>query len=594
MKPTLSFDALTLHAVTDELRATILGARVQKIVLVDPQTLVLELYGRGGRRQLLISCDPHAARVCLTDSRPSRTSETVTPLLLLLRKYVRGGRVEAVNQPPLERLLELHFATPRDSPDSEHRVPASPVRVRLIIEVMGRRSNAILVSDDGAIVDALRRASRQKNPVRPILPHLRYDPPPPQDRLDPWSDDTWDRLRELPPGQPEKTLAELLGERLRGFSPLIAREASFRAVGQPGASAATADWPGVRAAVAELLAPARGQALWSPSVARWGEGVVAFAAYRLRHLEGECAVMDVDHISAAIELAHVPRPSTPMSGVTPHLIAPLLQGIDARRSSVERRRAALIRAREAAGDPDELRHAGETILGFAHAIEPGQELLDVDGRPIRLDPTMNPIENAQRYFREYRKARDASRNVPQLVGQADRELAYLDEMRTLTEFADNPDRVRGLRAELTSTRVLADRAPERRRRGPVPSARPLSLPLADGFTALVGTSAQSNERVTFDLASQEDVWLHARQLPGAHVVVRTAGRPLSRPALIEAAQLAAHFSRGRDSGRVAVDWTLRKHVRKLRKGPPGLVTYVDEQTVDVAPQPPSPPGTGSG
>src|SRR5215207_2886621 len=202
MKPTLSFDALTLHAVTDELRATILGARVQKTLLVDPQTIVLELYGRGGRRQLLISCDPHAARVCLTDSRPSRGSEAVTPLLLLLRKYVRDGRVEAVDQTPLERVLELRLSK-RDAP-----------QVRLIIEVMGRRSNTVLIAEDGTILDALRRASRQKNPARPILPHLRYEPPPPQDRIDPAAADSWDRLGALASQRADTKLADLLAGEL--------------------------------------------------------------------------------------------------------------------------------------------------------------------------------------------------------------------------------------------------------------------------------------------------------------------------------------------------------------------------------------------
>ena len=139
MKPALNFDALTLHAVLDELRARCAGARVQRVSLLDEWSVALELYAHGERVSLLISADPHAARVCLTGQRPDRSTENVTPFLLLLRKYVRDGRVEAFDQPPLERVLELRVSKRDDGDDLRH--------VGLIIEVMGRRSNAVLVAD---------------------------------------------------------------------------------------------------------------------------------------------------------------------------------------------------------------------------------------------------------------------------------------------------------------------------------------------------------------------------------------------------------------------------------------------------------------
>jgi predicted ribosome quality control (RQC) complex YloA/Tae2 family protein len=589
MKPSLSFDALTLHAVVDELRAGFAGARIQKLGLIDELTLGLELYHNGERATLLISADPHAARIVLTRRRPDRAAELVTPFLLLLRKYVRDGRLESLSQPPLERVLELRLS----KRDDEGRRG----EVALIIEVMGRRSNAVLIGPDGAIMDALRRASAEKNPIRPILPRRRYDPPPPQDRRLPFALDTWDHLNTLARQNPQGQLAELLGSELAGFSRLVAREVAFRATGSITTPAGQSELSRVFETVIDLIGPVRGEGKWSPCVARFEGHVVAFAPYRLTHLESQCEVTDVASISEAVELGHADREAAEANGGRPEtanqLARPLIEAIDTRRSVVTRRRNALLRSQEAAGDPDALRQIGQTILAYAHTIRPGQELLAIDGLEITLDPHESASENAQRYFREYRRARDASRRVPLLVAQADRELAHLDEMDTLVRIAEDPMQIRALRDELRGAGILRDRelrpvkrgkfAPKQADNGP----RPITVPLPDGFVAYVGTSAKANEHITFDVAGQDDLWLHARQRPGSHVIVRTAGQRVPERVLQRAAELAAFYSQGRTDSRVAVDWTPRKFVRRIRGGPPGLVSYINEQTVDVPPRGPN-------
>jgi predicted ribosome quality control (RQC) complex YloA/Tae2 family protein len=592
MKPSLSFDALTLHAVVDEVRDRFAaGGRIQKVGLVDEWTLVLELYGKGERASLLISADPHASRVCLTRDRPERAAERVTPFLLLLRKYVRDGRLETVSQPPLERVLELRVSKRDDEGSSSE--------VGLIIEVMGRRSNAVLVSEDGAIMDALRRASAEKNPIRPILPRRRYEPPPAQDRRLPFALDTWDHLTTLAAKRPEGQLAELLGSELAGFSRQVAREVAFRATGDIATPVSRADLSSVFETVIELLGPIRGEGAWSPCIARFEGHVVAFAPYRLRHLEDQCDVEDVASISEAVERGYADRDAAETHAGVPEtanqLVRPLLEAIATRRSSVDRRRRALARSQEAAGDPEPIRRIGETILAYAYQIQPGQERLVVDDLDIRLEPRESPSENAQRYFKDYKRARDASRRVPELIGKATQEITHLDEMDTLVRIADEPSRIRALRDELRTAGILKDRSPKPIKRGRgnrgTPATddgpSPIRVPLPDGFVALVGTSARANEHITFDVAGQEDVWLHARQRPGSHVIVRTAGQQVPGRVLQRAAELAAFYSQGRTDSRVAVDWTPRKFVRRIRGGPPGLVSYINEQTVDVPPRGPA-------
>src|SRR5688572_3281651 len=226
----MPFDALALHAVADELRASVVDGRVQKAFLADEQSLALELYAQGQRRWLLASAHPEAARAHLVTEPQRRGTERVTPFLLLVRKHVRDARLVAIEQPPLERVLELRFA---------HREETGLRReVALMLELMGRRSNLVLVDEDGTILDALKRVSRQTNPTRPIVPHTRYAPPPPLDRLDPRLATSYFVLEERArAGAKEQTLAQLLMAHLAGLSPLAAEELAYRATGQHRAPA---------------------------------------------------------------------------------------------------------------------------------------------------------------------------------------------------------------------------------------------------------------------------------------------------------------------------------------------------------------------
>jgi predicted ribosome quality control (RQC) complex YloA/Tae2 family protein len=569
----MTFDALTMAAVRQELEREIGGGMVQRAVQTGPLAIGLEIYNRRQRHLLVCSAEPEAARVCLGLDRPVRDTDTPSPLLLLLRKYVRDGRIVGLEQPPLERLLRLRIAK-RD----EQGVLGE---VSLIIEVMGRRSNVLLVGPDGLILDALKRSGPTRNPRRPVLPRRPYVDPPPQDRLDPRDAGALDQLRAK---ADERPLETLLANNLAGFSPLAAREAAYRADGL-SAPARTADWSAVRAAVGELLAPIE-SGEWSPCVAERNGLVVSFAPYRLTHVR-DAELKTLATISTAIELgsaaAAAPRQA-------PLVNRELIAQVDVLRERAERKLSALERTRLAAEQAETLRLAGEAVLANLSQIQPGQASLDFAGRQIDLAPELSPLENAQRLFKEYRRARDATRQVPEMIAATHLELRQLDDLQVLAEVADSPPRQRALSAELAD---LATPRPEMPKRAPSakskarprsPEGQVLRSRTLDGCEVLVGTSSRGNEAVTFKLAGPDDVWLHARGVPGAHVILRTGGREVSAPGLIYAARLAARNSQARGSGRVEVDYTACKHVRKIPAAPPGLVTYRGEKTLSVTPQ----------
>ena len=561
----MNFDTLTLNAIAWELRRRVLGGRVQHIVLPDARSIALELYAAGRRHHLLASAHPQHARVHLVRAKVRRGVETETPLLLLLRKYVRGARLSAVEQPPWERILHLTFHGPEGA-------------TTLVVETMGRHSNILLLDEAQIVLDAVKRVTPQMSRVRPILPRTPYRPPPAQAKALPDTFTQADLLELLEAAAPDEPLWRVLVRGVAGISPLAAREIAFRATGNATAPVAAAEHAtAVLAALQTLCAPAHTGA-WQPTVVREGENVVAFAPYPLTHLG---RYEEVESMSAAVETYYAHVTSRDAYAQARQAVQKL---IDEARQRLERRREALQREHVAPEEVERLRRSGELILAYQWQIQPGQAALEVpyepEGKPLRitLDPRLSPVENAQAYFRRYEKAKRAAQEVPAALAQVAQQLDYLAQLETDLQLAENRSAIDEVRELLEETGLV--RAPRRRRKAP--RSRPLRFEF-DGFTVWVGRNARQNDELTFRRASPNDLWLHARGIPGAHVIVKTGGREVPEAVLQRAAQLAARYSAARDEHHVDVDVTQVRHVRRMKGGAPGQVVYRGERTLRVSP-----------
>jgi predicted ribosome quality control (RQC) complex YloA/Tae2 family protein len=564
------FDALTMACVADELRATVLGGRVQQVLLPDPLSVGLEIYAQRQRQYLLSSAHADLGRLLLASEKLRRGVEKETGLLLLLRKYIRGAVLSAIDQPPFERILRLEFDHP------EWGISY------LVVEVMGRHSNTMLVDAGDRVLDAIKRVPPHLSPARPILPSRAYTPPPPQDKLAP-SDLTEYRLRQILAAADDKEpLWRLLVQRLRGMSPLLAREIAFRALGHPRSSVArTERLTPLLETVQALLAPLQtGQ--WQPCVVLEEEQPVAYAPYALTHLGDP---QPTPSMSQAIEV----YTAAAASG-DPYAAAkrPVREAMARARSRLEHRREALERSLQEANEADHWRQWGEWILAYAHTIIPGQTELKADTGSgellhISLDPDRSAVENAQAYFARYRKAQRAAEDVPARLAETILALRDLDQLETDLELAASRPEIDQVKATLVEEGYVRAR---RRRPARKAHSQPLSLTSPDGLTVLVGRNSRQNDEVTFRHANADDWWFHARGGPGAHVIVRAAGQELPPATIQRAAELAAHFSRLRAEADVLVVYTQRRHVRRIRGAAPGLVTYSQEQTVRVAPRGP--------
>ncbi|MFL5734970.1 MAG: NFACT family protein [Chloroflexia bacterium] len=623
----MPFDALTIGAVRREIEQKAVGGRVQGVLAAAPLTIGLEVYRSGvGRTFLLLSAHPQLARVHFTPTAPSRDPLQQPPLLLLLRKYVRGGLISGLSQPPFERVLMLSIAkrlgpgkrqeyhsdpyfmdSPTEQDDEEEDLDAPLTTVDLVIEIMGRLSNIVLVEEDGTVMDSIKRIPSSINRYRVILPHHPYVPPPPQDKRDPLSAGVSAlslELQTLTGLDPTAPAWKALVSGFAAVSPTLAREVVFRALGdaQTPAAEIAVNPTHLEKVQRELRALLNldHTAAFTPTVA-WqplpeGRKALDFAPYTLEHLAAKGANLET---CATISEA-ASRYYTALESLSGHsaLVAQARADLADLRSRDERRVAALRGQLTRAEAAEQLRRKGEFLLAYMHTLTPGQTTLSIpdENLTIELDPDLTPVANAQAFFKEYHKARSAQAGLPALLERAEMQVRYLDELETSLDLASGYDEIRAVQSEIKQARspsgperpTEASAQPNKQQRKPRGNQeklpQPLRLKTHSGLQMLVGRTARQNDAATFRLASPDDLWFHARGVPGSHVILRTAGAAEpTEDDIREAASQAAARSRAREEAQVDVIYTPKRNVRKVPNSPPGFVTVRHEQVVRVAP-----------
>lgn len=555
-------DAFTLSALADELLDTIAGGRVQDVLDVDETGVGLEIYAQHQRQYLYISADPNAPRLHLVGDKLRRGLTKPTQIGLLLRRYVEGGVVAHVSQPAWERILHLEF---------EGREGA----YTLVVEPMERRSNIILVQD-GVILDCMRRVRADENRVRVILPGQPYEPPPPQTgKLDPTRltrDDLVGVLaRET---DPKRKTHQVLTANLLGFSPLLAKEIVYRAASDVNQRATHADPDSLIEAIQALLTPLSRRE-WQPGVVEADGLTTAFSVYPLESMPGWHAV---ESVSAALASFYGAPAGPDAYNAAKAPVREALQEAEARLSA---RLASLRRSLTDDSEREQLRQSGELILAYQYSLTPGQTELRAQYDPdqpeltIKIDPEITPLENAQRYFERYNKAKRALDDVPRLVEENEQDLAYVRQLGVDLDLAASWPDIDEVQQALHAKGLLRGQA--RRTPGGQRSA-PLRVVTADGWVIWVGRNSRQNEQVTFEKGNANDLWLHARNVPGAHVIVKSDGRPVPERILDFAAGMAAYYSGLRQDTKVPVDVTQRMYVRKIKGAAAGMVTYRNEET----------------
>ncbi len=563
-------DVFTISALVDEFMDTLVIGRVQDAIDVDNTGLGLEVYANQKRHYLYMSADPSIPRFYLSDEKMRRGITRPTQLGLLMRRYVEGGRVVHISQPAWDRIIHIHI----EGPEGE---------VEIIIEPMERRSNILLVKD-GIIMDCMRRVGPEDNRYRLSLPAHEYMPPPPQTgKRDPFTIALADVIGFFEQTtDPKKKAFQVLTGHLLGFSPLLAREVIFRAEGDIHQKAADADPDAIYEALQAIMQPLK-QREWQPGIVEDEDGLTeAYSVFPLTHLAGWQRVENTSMAIIAYYGAPVGEDAYNAAKI------PVRKVLVEAKAKMNAKLASLQRSMTDDAEREVLKQSGELILAYQYTLEAGQTELraqyevDAPDLVIKIDPQLTPLENAQRYFTKYDKAKRALSDVPTLIKETKTELDYLNQLESDLELASSWPDIDEVQQGLQSGGYWQGKRVKRIGGGG--QSAPIRIVTPDAYVIWVGRNSRQNEIVTFKKASPEDLWLHARDVPGAHVVIKFDGRTIPDKIVDQAASIAAYYSAKRSDNKVPVDVTRIKYVKKIKGAKQGMVTYRNEKTQMAVPK----------
>ena len=576
----MPLDALCLSGVVAELKPILTGAKIDKVHQPGRDEMILALrLGRGNGR-LLLSASPNHPRLQMTEL--SRENPDAPPMFcMLLRKHLMGGRILSVEQPHLERIVELRLEVLDELGDRKER--------RLILEAMGRRANLVLVDDQGRIVDCLRRVDGDMSAQRQLLPGLFYRLPPAMEKADPTALDGGEWLRRVEQAPGESRVDHWLLDTFGGWSPLVCREIAFRAGGRVDVAFDELGPQGrVRVGeAAEALLKAVRENSFTPTVISVEKRPKDFTFFPAEQYEeaGECTAYPT--FSALMDRFYEQRENQERIRQKGQ---DLIRSVPNARDRTARKIANQQRELEATQDRERLRQFGDIITSNLHAMERGMATLramdfyDPEGGEveIKLDPLLTPQQNAAKYYKEYNKAKTAEEMLTIQLEKGRRELDYLNSVLENITLAEGERDLQEIRQELADTGYLR-RQIKGKDKGRRLSPKPMEFRSTAGLRISVGKNNMQNDLLTCKQAFKSDIWFHTQKIHGSHVILWTGGAQPDLQSLNEAACLAAWFSQGRESGKVPVDYTPVKYVKKPAGARPGMVVYTTYETAWVTP-----------
>ena len=532
----------------------------------------------GGAKKLLLSARANSPRVNFCEKTPENPAQP--PMFcMLMRKRLGGGKLVAVRQLDCDRILFLDFECVNELGDV--------VGLTIVCEIMGMYSNIILVNrDTGVIVDALKRVDLTVSSKRFVLPNIKYELPDSQDKLN-ILEHTPEEIAQRIKTQPaEMPLNRAVLSSVQGISPVISREIEYRVC-----EGATNRLDGeLYAKLIDELAELKNiteNCLGKPNIVyREDKKPMDISFLEIKQYGNFLRVEQQEGFNAAVDYFYDERDTRDRMRVKTQSLNKLLVNLrDRTARKLQKQQTELARC----ADREQLRIRGDLLQANLYRIERGAQFADVEnyydpeGKTLRitLNPAISPAANAQKYYKEYQKEKNAEIFLAEQIEKGRAELEYFESVIDEVSRAQTERELSQIREELEQQGYL--RKPSGKR--PKQSALPfLEFESTDGFKILVGRNNLQNDRLTLKTAAKNDMWLHTKDIHGSHVIIRADGREISDEAIMQAAALAAYHSKAQNSSKVPVDFTLVKHVSKPNGAKPGMVIYVNNRTVYVTPK----------
>lgn len=572
----MALDGITLGLIKKELSEYLIGSKTDKIHQPSKNELVFIMRTRNGAYRLYLSCDGQSPRVQMT--RYNLENPKVPPMLcMLLRKRLVGAVLTEIRQIKNDRILELVFDGTTEIGDR--------TTYYLICEIMGQRSNIILCDNDYRIIDAVKRIDEEKSSVREILPGLKYELPPMQDKCDILSDGISEIVGKIL-SQSEKMLSKAILDVVEGFSPVVGREIAYRTIYTDKQVGLLSDIEKER--LENELNIIKDEIISNESfcMLTQNDGLpYEFSFTNIRQYGTTLNKKEYESVSELLDdfyfekdkINRIKRKASDLFKVLNSAVERTTRKINNRRQELEK-----------SVNREQIRVYAELITANQYRLSEKASVYNLenyydDNKIIEIpaNPALSPLQNAQKYFKEYKKAVNAEKLLHNLIEEGEQELVYLDTVLDNLSRADSEKEIAEIREELEQGGyVKIKRGNKQKKEKPLP---PIEFRSSDGFKILVGRNNIQNDVLTLKTAMNYDVWLHVQKFAGSHTVIIGDRKEITETAIFEAACIAAYHSKAKDSSSVAVDYTLIKNVKKPSGAKPGKVIYNTYNTIYVTP-----------
>lgn len=568
----MAFDGLFINTLVQEIKRQCLGARVDKIHQPEGDELTIQLRGLKETLTLFISVESSMPYFTLTQNK-KENPQSPPMFCMLMRKHLTGGRLLDITQTGFERVITFKI---------EARNELSELEIKyLIVEIMGKHSNVILTREDLTIIDSIKRITPDMSRVRTLLPGLKFE----------YLESEKHNFINTPASvllsaEPETQVYKALYQTFEGFSPetsdYLLRKAQLPQ-DMVFASMESNDFNKLEFALSTLKSKLQKN---------------AFEGYIFKNSKDKKIFTFLDDFMPTSPEQITPSLSQVLDtfyGQVNHTLKMhqkslnLKKTLQTRIDRLELKIKKMTLELKDAQNAEDYKIKGELLLTHLHAFSKGDSQVEVTNyycdpptqEWIHLDNRLEPSANAQQYFKKYNKLKTASETLLTLIKEAQNDLHYLEQTLTLLDTSDDSATVEEIRTELALQGIIKKRTVKKGKSKPSTDYRKFKS--TDGFEILVGKNNHQNDTLTLKLASNKDLWLHTKDIPGSHVIIRTYGEEPPMTTIEEAAVIAAYFSKARLSSNVPVDYTLVKNVSKPSGAKPGMVIYVKNKTTFVTP-----------
>ncbi len=569
----MALDSICVKALTNELSARIVGMKIDKATMPERDLLILSLRGKGDSLKLLMSASVGASRVHVTEEK-FENPQTPPMFCMFLRKHLQGSVIRGFVQPEGERMVEMQISGYDELGEISEK--------KFILEMIGRASNFVLVSSDGRIMDCLRRVDFEMSEKRQILPGLIYHYPPKQEK--PLFHTCENRAQIFQLADEEKRADKWLTDAFAGLSPLICREICVRSTGQTAPIIAQMSQEEKQRflAVLDSVAESVRENEFTPYMIVEGENPRDFSFMSISQYGEIAQSLEINTFSELIEGFYSKRDRQErMKNRSRELFRQVKNRCDRQARKLENQRNEL----KSCENREELKHFGDLITANIYRMKKGDEVLECEDYydenlpivKIKLDILKTPQQNAAEYFRQYTKAKNAENFLVDLIEKGKKELHYLESVLDEIERAEGEAELLDIKKELTEQRYIREQKASKKQKHK--ETKPRMFVSDTGLEIFVGRNNAQNDKLTTQDARRTDIWLHVQKIHGSHVIISVNGQEPDDVSLVQAASLAAFYSQARGGGKVPVDYTQVRFVKKPSGSLPGKVIYTDYKTI---------------